>query len=137
AIGNTINLQAASTTGAQSYTGTTTLNGNLSSNTAGSIAVVGAATLATGPITVQTAGLAATDDISFSSTINGGQALTLNSGAGDITLGGTVGGATRLSSLTATGNTINLQAASTTGAQSYTGTTTLNGNLSSNTAGSI
>src|SRR5581483_5467251 len=76
ATGNTISLQAASTTGAQSYTGTTTLNGNLSSNTAGSIAVVGAATLATGPITVQTAGAAA-DDIAFSSSIDGGQTLTL------------------------------------------------------------
>src|SRR5207244_1770497 len=137
ARGNTIGLEAVNTTGAQSYTGSTTLNGNLTSNTAGAITVTGAATLATGPIAVQTAGGGATDDITFTSTINGGQALTLTAGSGDVLVSGIVGGTTRLSSVTASGNTIGLQAVNTTGAQSYTGVSTLNGNLNSNTAGAI
>src|ERR671937_464950 len=98
---------ARSTTGAQSYTGTTMLNGNLNSNTAGAITVSGAANLATGAIAVQTAGGAASDDITFSSTINGGQALTLTAGAGDVLVSGIIGGTTPLSSLTASGNTVN------------------------------
>ena len=40
-----------------------------------------------------------------------------------------MGGTTPLSSLTASGNTVAVQAATTTGPQSYTGTTTLNGDL--------
>ena len=137
ATGNTINVQAVKTTGAQSYTGSTTLNGDLTSTTAGAITVTGAATLATGAITVATAGLAASDDITFTSTINGGQALTLSAGLGDVLLSGAVGGTTALTSLAATGNTINVQAVKTTGAQSYTGSTTLNGSLTSTTAGAI
>ena len=137
ATGSTIGLQAVSTTGAQSYTGATTLNGNLNSNTAGAITVTGAATLATGAIVVQTAGALVTDDITFTSTINGAQALTLTAGAGDVLVSGIAGGGTRLTSLTASGNDHCVQAVSTTGAQSYTGATTLNGNLNSNTAGAI
>src|SRR5205807_4500657 len=110
ASGNTLNLRAVSTTGAQSNTGATTLNGNLNSNTAGAITITGAATLATGPITVQTAGGAATDDITFTNTINGGQALTLTAGSGDVLVSGSIGGTTPLSSLTASGNTVGVQA---------------------------
>ena len=62
---------------------------------------------------MQTAGLAATDDITFSSTINGAQALTLTAGAGDVSIGGAVGGGTPLTSITASGNTISLQAVTT------------------------
>ena len=120
ASGTTIALQAVNTTGAQSYSGTTTLNGNLNSNTAGAITVTGAANLATGPITVQTAGLLVTDDITFTSTINGGQALTLAAGTGDVLVGGTVGGTTPLSSMTASGNTIGVQAVTTAGAGAIT-----------------
>jgi len=58
--------------------------------------VTGAATLATGAIVVQTAGGAATDDITFTSTINGAQALTLTGGGGDVLISGIVGGSTRL-----------------------------------------
>src|SRR4030095_3752281 len=105
--------------------------------TAGAITVTGAAILVTGAITVQTAGLLVTDDITFTSTINGGQALTLTAGAGDVMMAGVTGGTTRLSSLMASGNTISVQGVNTTGAQSYTGTSTLNSNLNSNTAGAI
>src|SRR5207245_2414231 len=117
ASGNTIGLQAVSTTGAQSYTGTTTLNGNLNSNTAGAITVTGAATLATGAITVQTAGGAATDDITFTSTINGGQALTLTAGSGDVLVRDREGGVKRMSSVSASGKTVGLQAGRKTGVQ--------------------
>src|SRR5205807_9396193 len=116
ASGNTLNLRAVSTTGAQSNTGATTLNGNLNSNTAGAITVTGAATLATGPIVVQTAGGAATDDITFTSTINGGQDRKSVVEGGDVLVSGSGGGTTQLSSVTASGNTVNLQAVTTTGA---------------------
>lgn len=82
----------------------------------------------TGPRTIDTNNT--TDaNITFTSTINGGQALTLNGGTGAILVQGAIGGTTPLTSLTATGGTVNVQAVTTTGAQSYTGTTTLNGNL--------
>ena len=138
ATGNTINVQAVKTTGAQSYTGSTTLNGDLTSTTAGAITVTGAATLATGAITVATAGLAASDDITFTSTINGGQALTLSAGLGDLLISGAVGGTTPVSSVTLSGNTASLAAVTSVGAQNYTGvtTTTMAGTLSVNTAGS-
>src|SRR6185503_812713 len=84
ASGNTINVQAVNTTAAQSYTGATTLNGNLNSNMGGAITVTGAATLATSAIAVQTAGFAVTDDITFTSTIDGNQDLTLTAGVGDV-----------------------------------------------------
>jgi hypothetical protein len=124
ATGNTIAAQAVTTTGLQSYSGTTTLNGNLISNTAGAITVTGNTTLGAG-VSVQTAGGAGTDDITFTGTINGAHALSLNAGAGDVDLQGAVGGTTPLSSLSATGNTIAAQAVTTTGAQSYTGAVTL------------
>ena len=63
------------------------------------------------------------DDITFTSTINGGQALALTAGADDVLVSGNAGGMTRLSSVTASGNTIGVQAVSTTGAQIYTGRT--------------
>src|SRR5688572_21237207 len=93
------------------------VNRNRARHSAGAITVTGPAVLATGAITVATAGGAATDDITFTSTINNGQALTLTAGAGDVLVGGIVGGTTPLTSLTASGNTVNVAAVTTTGAE--------------------
>ena len=49
---------------------------------------------------VQTAGGAVTDDITFTSTINGAQVLTLTAGVGDVLLSGIVGGTTPLQTVT-------------------------------------
>ena len=136
----TISLQAVRSTGGQSYTGGTTLAGNLTSTASGTIGVTGAVTLATGAITVQGAG-AAGNNISFSSTVDGAQGLTVTAGAATASFGGAVGGTTALSSLTvsstnAAANAISLQAVTTSGAQSYTGKTTLAGTLAVSAAGS-
>ncbi|HXQ53570.1 MAG TPA: filamentous hemagglutinin N-terminal domain-containing protein [Stellaceae bacterium] len=99
ATGGTIALNGpVTTTGAQSYTGTTTLNTDEALTTANAAITMGAVNAATA----------------------GGEALTLNAGTGAISLG-TVG-ATALSSLTATGATIALNGnVTTTGSQTYTG----------------
>src|SRR5207237_1021320 len=130
----TISVANVKTTGAQSYTApsSTTLNGAYVSS-GGTFGVTGPALLATGAISVDTTnagGTAAGANISFSSTINNGQTLSLTAGtAGAITLSGAAGGTTALTSVTGSGNTISLANVKTTGAQSYTGTTstTLNG----------
>jgi hypothetical protein len=85
----------------------------------------GAVTLQNGQTTVTSNGAA----LSFNSTVDGGQALIANSGAGALQFVGAVGGGTPLASLTATGSTIAAGAVSTLGLQSYTGALTLNGNL--------
>ncbi|MBU3640042.1 beta strand repeat-containing protein, partial [Polynucleobacter sp. AP-RePozz3-80-G7] len=76
--------------------------------------------------------------ISFSSTVNGGKALTVAASNGTVTFSGSVGNTAPLTSLTVTGKTINSASAATTkGLQSYTGPvllgadTTLNSNSSS------
>lgn len=71
-------------------------------------------------------------DITFSSTLNGAQALTLSGGTGTTTFSSAVGATTPLTSLDATAATI-VQSSTmkTTGAMSYTGSSaiTLNGNI--------
>ena len=98
----------------------------------GVISVTGAATLGA-DVTLDTTGSSTTGaNITFTSTINGAHALILKTGtSGDIDLKGIVGG-TSLASLSATGAIITLEkAVTTTGAQSYTGATTIDGDLTS------
>ncbi|MDQ0251468.1 filamentous hemagglutinin family protein [Sphingomonas kyeonggiensis] len=116
ATGASITTAGASTTGAQSYTGATVLNGSYdaASFSAGAT-VLGSAT------TVTAAGNA-----SFGTVTGGGNALTVTAG------GVALGAASGLSSLTATGATIATAGVSTTGAQSYTGATSLNGAYTTN-----
>ncbi len=63
--------------------------------------------------------------ITFTSTVNGAQSLTLNASAtiisGAVNLQGAVGGTTKLTSLTVTGNQIDLKAVATSGAIAITG----------------
>ncbi len=69
-------------------------------------------------------------DVTFGSTLDGGETLTLAGNKGTLTLSGAVGGTTPLSSLVATTATI-IQSSTvqTTGALSYTGSTNIDGNI--------
>jgi hypothetical protein len=143
ASGTTITLQSVTTSGAQSYTGATTLNGNLTTS-GGAILVSGAGTLATGAITVDTTnggGTPAGATITFSSTLNGAEPLTLTAGTGDITWTGAVGGTTPLGAITINSarnltESAGLTAASVSQAAG-TGTTTLNGAVNTTAAGGV
>ncbi|NYT40295.1 filamentous hemagglutinin N-terminal domain-containing protein [Sphingomonas sp. R-74633] len=115
ATGATIATVGASTSGAQSYTGATTLNG---SYTGTGFTVNGATTLG-GTTSVTTQGGNAT----LGTVVGAGNGLSVNAGAGSVSLGA----ATGLASLSATGASISTAGAATTGAQSYTGATTLGG----------
>jgi|GEM_PF-1060635 len=114
ATGNSILTTGVTTTGAQSYTGATSLSGAYN---AASFDVQGATTL-NGSTTVTTGGGNAT-----LGAIGGTGALSVNAGAGNVSLGAVTG----LTSLSATGTSIATAGATTNGAQSYTGATTLNG----------
>jgi filamentous hemagglutinin family protein len=123
ASGGLISLASVSTTGVQSYTGATTLGGTY---VASQFGVTGATTLG------GTASVSAASGIAFRGPVDGAQALTLTGGT--VTLG-PVGGATPLSSLTASGGPISLASVSTIGAQNYTGSTTLGPGTTLTTAG--
>ncbi len=116
ANGATINTAGVTTTGGQSYTGATTLNGAYSGttfNVAGATTLGGATTIGGSSITL--------------GSVSGAHSLGLT-GTGSVALG-----AADLASLTANGATINTAGVTTTGGQSYTGATTLNGAYSGTT----
>ncbi|MBB4098231.1 beta strand repeat-containing protein [Sphingomonas kyeonggiensis] len=117
ATGATIATSGVASSGAQSYNGATSLAGNYSTNNAG-FTVNGAATLA-GATAVSTLG----GNIGFGTISGAGNALTTTAGFGSITLGT----ATGLGSLAASGASIATAGVGSTGAQSYTGTARLNG----------
>lgn len=121
----------AKTTGTLSYTGSTAININ------GNVTTSGGAISMTGPVAITTTptfdttnggGTPAGNNISFSSTINGGTTLTLNAGTGGTaSFTGAVGGVTPLTTFTVTGATVTQgSTARTTGALSYTGTSVIN-----------
>jgi hypothetical protein len=121
ASGNTMSIGNVTTSGTQAYTANsgTTLAGNLST-TNNNVTITGPATLG-GDVAVNSSG----GNITFSgatSTVNGGHNLTLNAGTGNVVLGGVVGGVTRLTGVTASGNDLTLPGISTVGDanQSYT-----------------
>ena len=125
---NTIALQAVTSTGAQDYTGSTTLNGTLTVSAAGAgVTVTGATTLAAGGGTIALTGSDTANDVTMG-TVDGGQALDITAGDGDVVLGA-VGSGTDVTSVDITADTIDLQAVTSTGAQDYTGNTTLNDDL--------
>ncbi|TWB71841.1 hypothetical protein FBZ87_10685 [Nitrospirillum amazonense] len=121
ATATTISVGALTTTGAQNYTGNTTVTGDL---TASAVTVTGNLTLGgTGTRAIDTSG--GNGAISITGTLTGAtHSLTLTAGTGAITLGGAASG---MGALSATGATINTKGVSSTGNQSYTGATTLNG----------
>ncbi|MDB5337293.1 MAG: hypothetical protein JWN70_2912, partial [Planctomycetaceae bacterium] len=99
------------------------LSGNITTSNApgNNVTIKGATELVVG-VTVNTNGAANDGNVSFSGTIDGAQALTIDAGTGgDVSLLGVVGGVTPLTSLTVVGsNTIRSVGAITTGAQAYT-----------------
>ncbi|PWC72880.1 filamentous hemagglutinin N-terminal domain-containing protein, partial [Azospirillum sp. TSH58] len=116
--GTSITLGTVTSTGAQTYTGNTTLGGALSGK---SVTVTGNLALSGGNRTVTATG----GDLSVTGTLTGGgYGATLNAAQGGVTLGGA---ASNLASLSATAGTIGLRAVTTTGAQTYTGATSLQG----------
>ena len=116
ASGASITSAGAATSGAQLYTGATTLGGTY--NTGGGAFAVNGSTTLGGATTIATGG----GNASFAS-IGGANSLGVNAGGGTVNLGAVTG----LSALTATGTTISTGGAVTTGAQNYVGATTLRG----------
>ena len=113
--------------------GTTTLSANVSTDD-GDITFEDAVTLGANITVDSDEDNDATDgDITFSSTVNGGYTLTLDADSGGVTVSGTVGDTTALTSLTVTGGSVSLADVATTGAISVTGTgITLDGDYDSN-----
>jgi len=116
AVGGTTPLTILDTTGT---TGTITIRNVTSTSTqtyGGPVTLGGASTLAT-----------TNANITFASTIDGGQNLTISSGTGTLSFGGAAGGTTTLTSLDASGTTgaTTLRSVTTTGNQLYGGTVTL------------
>jgi hypothetical protein len=118
-----ISTGALTTGGSQTYTGTTTLNGNLS---ASAISITGNANLGANAIT-----LASTNggDVKITGSVTGkddqtGTALTVNAGAGDVGVGSAT---SHISQIALTGGNITVGNVTTSGTQTYTGTTTLGG----------
>jgi len=99
------NAPGLTTTGAQTYTGAMTLGADATFSGNG---------------------------LAFNSAINGAHALTANAGTGTLAFGGSVGAATPLSSLVASGNRVSAGNVTTAGLQNYTAVVgaSLGGNLS-------
>jgi filamentous hemagglutinin family protein len=139
ASGSTITQSSTvrTSTGDINYTGAISLAGNQTTTTNGAISMNGAVTLGNN-ITCDTSG-GGGGNISFSSTVNGAQTLTLTAGSGAVSLSGAVGGSTALTSLTATGATINQSSTvrTSTGNIAYTGAITLAGNQTTTSNGAI
>ncbi|TWA85685.1 hypothetical protein FBZ83_103277 [Azospirillum brasilense] len=121
ATAGTIDLRAVTTAGAQTYTGATSLQGAYATGN-GAFTVTGATTLAGGTTVNSGSG-----NVLFSGTVNGANSLVItSSGATQFT--GTVGGTTALTTLTIdAGGTSSVKSVTTTGAQTYSGTVTLDG----------
>ncbi len=132
--GTTVTQSSSATvSGGISYTGSSgiVLNGNVTTN-GGSVGCIGAVTLSA-PIAIDTThggGTPAGGNITFSSTVNGTQNLTLVSGLANILASGVIGGVNPLGSITI--SSANNVTATTLSANSFnqvagSGTTTLNG----------
>ncbi len=129
--GGQVDLDTVATTGAIDIEGTNIdLNGATYYSNDGDITFTGPVDLHANVTVNSDANDDNTDgDISFSSTINGGQTLTLDAAGGSVTVGGAVGGTTKLTSLTVTGSSVSLKSVRTSGVITVTGTgITLNGN---------
>ncbi|KAA0687842.1 filamentous hemagglutinin N-terminal domain-containing protein [Azospirillum brasilense] len=118
--GGSSSLKSVTTNGAQTYNDAVTLNGTYTTGS-GAFTANGAATLAGG--TTVNGG----SSVLFAGTVDGAQALVINSKAAT-QFTGTVGGTTALASLTTdAGGTSSLRNVTTTGAQTYNDAVTLNG----------
>src|SRR5207244_7389284 len=107
--GNTAGLANVTSSGAQDYTGvsTTTLNGTLLVNTAGSGVSAGAVSLG-GASAITLTGSNANNDVALG-TVNGGRSLAITEGGGAVVMG-RVGGTGAARTVTVAGNTADLPA---------------------------
>ncbi|MGC1175550.1 beta strand repeat-containing protein, partial [Polaromonas sp.] len=131
ATGASIALGSVQTKGTQSYTGVTSLNGNLATlGTAGADTITfNSPVTLTGNSSITTAG-GAGDNIVIAQTINGAHDLTLNAGtSGNITTTAGIGQTTALGAFSATGAAVSLGAVRAAGivARSTIGNLTLTG----------
>ena len=130
---NTIDLPSVTTSGAQSYAGATTLNGALTTTGSnGGVSISGETTLGTDETIDTSSGNGA---ISLAGITGGAHTLTLNAGTGAALLNAAVAAADNLGGLTINAGTISLPAVTTSGAQTYTGTTSLTGDLTTTSPG--
>jgi autotransporter-associated beta strand protein len=131
-MGNTYQLGAITITGAFDLDGSIAAASSLSvsgvSAIAGDVTTTGTQTY-TGAVTLAgDATLSTTNsNITFSSTLDGAQALTLDSGSANISLGADVGASTALSALTTTGLLQTSDDIYTTGNQTYNSAVTIAG----------
>ena len=125
--GATIGVAAVKTSGAQAYTGTTTIGGDLTSS-GGGVTVTGAlktsadTTISTGGATATVTGL-----------VDGtaaGKSLSINAGADAIDLQSDIGTGTALSSFSLTGGAVSLGSIGTAGAAGVSGSATIAGSTS-------
>ncbi|MBS0615564.1 MAG: filamentous hemagglutinin N-terminal domain-containing protein [Verrucomicrobia bacterium] len=115
AVGTAININATTITMANTSVNLTfhALNGgNIITSVAptiktrsGVVNFIGPVNIASGALTVDTTNASGSPgaDINFSSTINGGQALTLTAGTGAVEVAGIIGGTTALTTVSITG----------------------------------
>ncbi len=103
------------TTGTQAYTGPLTLGGNLTT-TGGNVTFNNAVTLAADS-TIATGG----GNVAVHAAVDGGHNLTITAGSGNVTADNDWGALTRLTTLTATGQTLTFQNINTTGNITLTG----------------
>ena len=134
-------VASVQTTGAIAVTGTNIdLNGSVYESNDGNITFTGPVVLGSDVTIDSDKNDNGTDGaISFSSTINGGYALTLDADGGAVTLTGAVGGTTKLSRLTvAAAGQVAVASVQTTGAIAVTGTNIdLNGSVYESNDGNI
>ncbi|WP_454016197.1 filamentous hemagglutinin N-terminal domain-containing protein [Azospirillum sp. Marseille-Q6669] len=124
--GGTSSLRSVTTTGVQTYNDAVTLNGTYATGS-GAFTANGAATLGGG--TTVNGG----SSVLFAGTVDGAQALVINS-KGATQFSGTVGGTTALASLTTdAGGTSSLRSVTTTGVQTYNDAVTLDGTYTGGT----
>ncbi|MCP5405516.1 MAG: filamentous hemagglutinin N-terminal domain-containing protein [Pseudomonadaceae bacterium] len=121
ASGN-LTLATTTTSGNQTHTGATITTGGTLTTTGGTLTLTGPVTL--GGATTFTA---TANNVSVANTINGGQALTINTPSGNTNLASIVGGSTPLTSVLLNTSTFTAKGITTGGAQTYTGTGTIQG----------
>ncbi len=124
-------LSSVQTRGAQTYTGSVEIEGDLNSSVGGAIAIMGDLVL-NDNTSIQTAGLAASDDIVVTGTIDSGamtSSLSLDAGLGNVTVGGAIGSISPLANLIINSAGTSVQSVVTTGSQTFTGETMLEGDI--------
>jgi hypothetical protein len=127
---NGITLQGVSTTGLQQYTGPATLNGDILTNGSGGILFNNAVTLNNDSVSIAANAGGITLAQGLDSSANTNRSLSLTATGGPVSLLGSIGGVTRLNTLTVNGNFVLLVGPEvrTTSIQSYNAPVQIGGN---------